>query len=122
MDHYAADAAAVVEHLGLRDAVHVGHSTGGGEAARYVARHGRGRAISPNRRLPANASRTTSIDHRSPTASRDRATGHTSFSKLLRFMGLTPIEELFHNRLQGATTLIVYPGSCKTKPPRRRKP
>ena len=43
MDHYAADAAAVVEHLGLRDAIHVGHSTGGGEAARYVARHGKGR-------------------------------------------------------------------------------
>jgi non-heme chloroperoxidase len=42
MDHYAADAAAVVEHLDLRDAVHVGHSTGGGEAARYVARHGQG--------------------------------------------------------------------------------
>ena len=43
MDHYAADAAAVVGHLGLRGAVHVGHSTGGGEAARYVARHGNGR-------------------------------------------------------------------------------
>jgi len=43
MDHYAADAAAVVEQLGLRDAIHVGHSTGGGEAARYVARHGKGR-------------------------------------------------------------------------------
>ena len=43
MDHYAADVAAVVEHLDLRDAVHVGHSTGGGEATRYVARHGRGR-------------------------------------------------------------------------------
>jgi len=43
MDHYAADAAAVVEHLGLRNAIHVGHSTGGGEAARYVARHGKGR-------------------------------------------------------------------------------
>jgi non-heme chloroperoxidase len=43
MDHYAADAAAVVEELNLRDAVHVGHSTGGGEAARYVARHGKGR-------------------------------------------------------------------------------
>jgi non-heme chloroperoxidase len=40
MDHYAADAAAVVERLDLRNAVHVGHSTGGGEAARYVARHG----------------------------------------------------------------------------------
>ena len=43
MDHYAADAAAVVEHLGLRDAIHIGHSTGGGEATRYVARHGKGR-------------------------------------------------------------------------------
>ncbi|UKJ76904.1 alpha/beta fold hydrolase [Azospirillum brasilense] len=43
MDHYAADAAAVVEHLDLRDAIHIGHSTGGGEATRYVARHGRGR-------------------------------------------------------------------------------
>ncbi|WP_040638840.1 alpha/beta fold hydrolase [Microvirga lotononidis] len=40
MDHYAADVAAVVEHLNLRNAVHVGHSTGGGEAAHYVARQG----------------------------------------------------------------------------------
>ena len=43
MDHYAADAAAVVKHLDLRNAVHIGHSTGGGEVARYVARHGDGR-------------------------------------------------------------------------------
>jgi len=43
MDHYAADAAAVVERLDLRDAVHVGHSTGGGEVAAYVARYGKGR-------------------------------------------------------------------------------
>ena len=44
MDHYAADAAAVVEHLDLRNAVHIGHSTGGGEATHYVAQHGqRGR-------------------------------------------------------------------------------
>lgn len=40
MDHYAADASAVVEHLNLREAVHIGHSTGGGEVARYVARYG----------------------------------------------------------------------------------
>jgi non-heme chloroperoxidase len=40
MDHYAADAAAVAEHLDLRDAVHIGHSTGGGEVARYVAQYG----------------------------------------------------------------------------------
>ena len=43
MDHYAADAADVVDHLDLRNAVHIGHSTGGGEVARYVARHGKGR-------------------------------------------------------------------------------
>ena len=43
MDTYAADAAAVVEALDLRDAVHIGHSTGGGEVARYVARYGKGR-------------------------------------------------------------------------------
>src|SRR6185437_15465994 len=35
MDHYAADAAAVVDHLALRDAIHIGHSTGGGEVTRY---------------------------------------------------------------------------------------
>ncbi|WP_062481188.1 alpha/beta fold hydrolase [Variovorax boronicumulans] len=40
MDHYAADASAVVEHLDLKNAVHIGHSTGGGQVARYVARHG----------------------------------------------------------------------------------
>ncbi|MGC4083703.1 MAG: alpha/beta hydrolase [Vicinamibacterales bacterium] len=43
MDHYAADAAAVVAHLDLKNAVHIGHSTGGGEVARYVARHGQPR-------------------------------------------------------------------------------
>lgn len=40
MAHYAADTAALVEHLNLRNAIHIGHSTGGGEATRYVARHG----------------------------------------------------------------------------------
>jgi non-heme chloroperoxidase len=40
MDHYAADVTALAEHLDLRDAVHIGHSTGGGEALHYVARHG----------------------------------------------------------------------------------
>ena len=40
MDHYAADAAAVAAALDLRNAMHIGHSTGGGEVARYVARHG----------------------------------------------------------------------------------
>lgn len=40
MDHYADDVAAVVEKLGTQGAMHVGHSTGGGEVVRYIARHG----------------------------------------------------------------------------------
>src|SRR5438874_13576106 len=40
MDTYAADSAELVEHLGVTGAIHVGHSTGGGEVARYVARYG----------------------------------------------------------------------------------
>jgi non-heme chloroperoxidase len=43
MDHYADDLRAVVEHLDLRDAIHVGHSTGGGEVVHYIARHGEDR-------------------------------------------------------------------------------
>jgi non-heme chloroperoxidase len=43
MDHYADDLAAVTAHLDLKNAVHVGHSTGGGEVARYIARHGESR-------------------------------------------------------------------------------
>jgi non-heme chloroperoxidase len=40
MDTYADDLAALVEALDLKDAVHIGHSTGGGEVARYIGRHG----------------------------------------------------------------------------------
>lgn len=43
MDHYAADVAALAEALDLKDAIHIGHSTGGGEVTRYVARHSNGR-------------------------------------------------------------------------------
>src|SRR5438105_1178140 len=43
MDHYADDLAALTAHLNLKNAVHVGHSTGGGEVARYIARHGESR-------------------------------------------------------------------------------
>jgi non-heme chloroperoxidase len=43
MDHYADDLAAVTVHLDLEEAIHVGHSTGGGEVVRYLARHGEGR-------------------------------------------------------------------------------
>jgi len=44
MDHYADDLAALTEHLNLKNAVHVGHSTGGGEVVHYLARHGESRA------------------------------------------------------------------------------
>ena len=43
MDHYADDVAAVVDHLGVQGAAHVGHSTGGGEVIRYIVRHGQER-------------------------------------------------------------------------------
>jgi non-heme chloroperoxidase len=43
MDHYADDLAALTEHLDLKNAIHVGHSTGGGEVTRYIARHGESR-------------------------------------------------------------------------------
>ena len=43
MDHYADDLATVTAHLDLKDAIHVGHSTGGGEVVHYIARHGESR-------------------------------------------------------------------------------
>ncbi len=43
MDHYADDLAAVTTHLDLKNAIHVGHSTGGGEVTHYIARHGESR-------------------------------------------------------------------------------
>jgi non-heme chloroperoxidase len=45
MDHYADDLATLTAHLGISDAIHVGHSTGGGEVARYLARYGKGRVV-----------------------------------------------------------------------------
>src|SRR6201991_2947351 len=45
MDHYAADLAAVVNHLDLQKAIHVGHSTGGGEVIAFLARQGQSRAV-----------------------------------------------------------------------------
>jgi non-heme chloroperoxidase len=44
MDHYADDLAALAVHLDLKKAIHVGHSTGGGEVVHYLGRHGESRA------------------------------------------------------------------------------
>ena len=44
MDHYADDLAALTAHLDLKDAIHIGHSTGGGEVVHYLGRHGESRA------------------------------------------------------------------------------
>lgn len=62
MDTYADDLAKLVEHLDLSNAIHIGHSTGGGEVARYIARHGTKRihktvligAVTPLMRKTAN--------------------------------------------------------------------
>jgi non-heme chloroperoxidase len=43
MDHYADDLAALTAHLDLQGAIHIGHSTGGGEVVRYIGRHGESR-------------------------------------------------------------------------------
>src|SRR5215471_5476488 len=43
MDHYADDLTALTTHLNLKNAIHVGHSTGGGEVVHYIARHGESR-------------------------------------------------------------------------------
>jgi non-heme chloroperoxidase len=43
MDHYADDLAALTAHLDLKNAIHIGHSTGGGEVTRYIGRHGESR-------------------------------------------------------------------------------
>jgi non-heme chloroperoxidase len=45
MDHYADDLKAVIDHLDLRDVIHIGHSTGGGEVVHYLARHGEDRVV-----------------------------------------------------------------------------
>jgi pimeloyl-ACP methyl ester carboxylesterase len=91
MDHYADDLATLVEALDLQKAVHVGHSTGGGEVARYIGRHGTKRvakavligAVPPlmlqNGRQPRQERRSRSFDRSERASSRTaRSSGGTS--------------------------------------------
>ena len=90
MDHYADDLAAVVEHLDLHDAVHVGRSTGGGEVVHYLARHGESRPQSRS-------------DQRGPTADGED-----------RGQSAWPPKEAFDDlQAQLAANRSVFDGRCR---------
>lgn len=67
-DTFAADVAEIAQALDLRDAIHIGHSTGGGEVTRYAARAGRGRVASSFWMCPAG--RSTASTGRVPRSAR----------------------------------------------------
>ena len=70
MDTYAADVAELVKFLDLKNAVHIGHSTGGGEVTRYVAKHGKGRVAKAVLLYQRDSSDLHEIGQRIPTAFR----------------------------------------------------
>jgi non-heme chloroperoxidase len=94
MDHYASDASAVVEHLDLRNAIHIGHSTGGGEVARYVAKYGEPQGRVANAVLIAAVPPLMAKTGKNPGGTRSKSstasarhwleTGHSSFWMSLR--------------------------------------
>ena len=115
MDHYAADAAAVVEHLDLRNAVHIGHSTGGGEVARYVARFGQpqGRVakailVSSVPPLMVKTKDNPAAAHRSrsstDTASRSRQIAHNSTSTWRQTLSTDSIGRVRRSRRASSKT------------------
>ena len=100
MDHYADDLAAVTAHLDLKNAVHVGHSTGGGEVVHYIARHGESRVAkaailqrraaadgADARPIPAACPRKSLTDFR--RSSRPAARNSIAISRRVRSMATT---------------------------------
>ncbi len=90
MDHYADDLAALVEHLDLRDVVHVGHSAGGGEVTRYLGRHGESRvakAVLVSAVTPSLSKSDSNPEGQPPSAFEDLqhqlATSRSEFFQLL---------------------------------------
>jgi non-heme chloroperoxidase len=91
MDGYVADVAALAAALDLRDAVHVGHSTGGGEVARYVARHGRGRVAKAVliSAVPPLMAKTDANPDGVPIAIFDQIRAGTGFDRAQYYLDLT---------------------------------
>jgi non-heme chloroperoxidase len=111
MDHYADDLAALTAHLDLKNAVHVGHSTGGGEVVHYLARHGESRvakaaiisAVPPLRPIPAASPRTSLTDFR--RNSLPIARNFIASSRRVRSMAITgraPKPRRLSSRIGGA--------------------
>ena len=91
MDTYAADVAELAAALNLRESIHVGHSTGGGEVARYVAQHGKGRVAKAVLigAVPPIMARTESYPGGLPLQVFDEIRAGTAFSRPQFFMDLT---------------------------------
>jgi non-heme chloroperoxidase len=91
MDTYAADVAALATALDLRDAIHIGHSTGGGEVARYVARHGRGRVAKAVliSAVPPIMVQSAKNPHGTPIAVFDDIRRNTAFDRAQFYIDIT---------------------------------
>ena len=113
MDHYAADAAAVVEHLDLRNAVHIGHSTGGGEATHYVAAWS---APGPGRKARADRRRAT---NHGEDAGQSGRPPHRSVRRLAQGARRQPGKVL--PRFGERSLLQLQPAGREANPRRRRE-
>ena len=117
MDTYADDLAALVEELALKNAVHVGHSTGGGEVARYIGRHGTKRvakAVLDRRNPTADAE-----DGRQPGRPADRCLRPDSRGRSVRSLAVLQgshdavlrIQPAGREDLRGPARVVLAPGN-----------